>query len=82
MLLLLFVVRMSATSAVIKLLEDFPLPVCEQWMHEGIRHLVRNCDNFCEHGDDCNTPGRYDGNRMAALLNAIPGLVNEIHRLK
>lgn len=70
-------------------LEDFPLPLCESYMYEGIRHLVRNCgivecrDEYHQ-GDciACNRPSKHDGERMARLLNAIPDLVNEIARLK
>ncbi len=64
-------------------LEDLPLPLCESYMYEAIRHVMRNCDIECpEHCSECTTPNRHDGSRMARLLNAIPDLVNEIARLK
>lgn len=74
---------MSSTTvaAVIKNLESFPLPICEDYMYEGIRHLNKNCDPMCDH-ERCNTPGRYDGQRMARLLNSIPYLLDEIADLK
>ena len=76
-------------KSVIADLEDLPLPLCHNYMYEGIRHLVRNCS--IEQCDDdkrlcdifpCNIPGKHDGDRIARLINAIPDLVNEIARLK
>lgn len=59
--------------------------ICDTWMYEAIRHVVRNCYDQvdCNHGvGQCNTPDKYDGARIARLVNAIPDLLNEIHRLK
>ena len=71
------------STNVIQLLESFPLPICEEWMYEGIRHLNKHCDPMCDHAVlQCNMPNRYDGQRMARMINAIPDLLNEIADLK
>lgn len=51
--------------------------LCPEYMSQGIRHLQRNCDLGCytHDDDDCNQPGRYDGERMANALASIPRLL-------
>ena len=52
--------------------------LCESWMQWGIRHLVRNCEIGCDHGEDgCNdTPDRGDGAAIARLLGMLPALLS------
>ena len=78
----------TAVSTAITELEQITLPLCETYLYEGIRHLERNCAVECDeegHGYDsklCNRPHKHDGARMAALINLIPDLLNEIAELK
>lgn len=75
---------MSSTAA-IELLSEMRTPLCEDYMYEAIRHVYKHVPIECEHEADgdhcCGHPGRYDGHRIARLVNMVPDLVNEIHRL-
>jgi hypothetical protein len=64
-----------------------PLPWCAGWMSGAIRHVVRNVDTdaFHDHdGDieDCAGPDRYDGDAIAAVMNAAPRLLDTIDELQ
>ena len=56
--------------------------LCAEHLRQSIRHVQRNCDIDCNvHEDEttwhaCNQPDRYDGDRIAAVLADIPGLLD------
>ena len=61
-----------------------PTPWCKDWLYTAIRHVVRNCDLECgsdvHSPSECSQPNKYDGDRIAALVNAIPFLLSELER--
>ena len=56
--------------------------LCAEYLRQSIRHVQRNCDIECNvHEDEtqwdaCKQPDRYDGDRIAAVLADIPGLLD------
>jgi hypothetical protein len=52
-------------------------PWCRSFMYGAIRHVMRNCDIECDHGEPCpeGAPDRYDGEALADLRNAAPALI-------
>ena len=63
-------------------------PVCAPLLQAEIRHIARNCDIECpEHGEDRDaacpgTFGRYDGEHVAVLLNALPDMLEELEKAR
>ena len=62
--------------------QKLSLPLSPSWMAGGIRHLDRNvdCDAFWNEpeGGDGFAPGRYEGETMATVLNAVPALIERL----
>lgn len=59
--------------------QKLSLPLSPSWMAGGIRHLNKNVDSDAfwdePEGGDGFTPGRYEGETMATVLNAVPALL-------
>ena len=55
-------------------------------MAGGIRHLNKNVDSDAfwdePEGGDGFTPGRYEGETMATVLNAVPALIERLEKLE
>lgn len=71
------------TAADIRTLTEGLTDLCPEYLRQGIRHLQRNCSIECNHHsenetEECNQPDRYDGERIAGLLAAIPTLLTAL----
>ncbi len=53
-----------------------PLPLCESWMYEAIRHCQRNMD--LDVSDGFHEPERQSGEAIAKLVNNLPTILSAL----